>query len=74
MSAVVDIPEISRPEIERRLGDGTLVLVDVLPAESYASGHIPGALSLPVAEIPHRARDVLPDGDAEIVVYCGSFT
>ncbi len=74
MSAVVDLPEISRAEIERRRGDPTLVLVDVLPAESYAAGHIPGALSLPLAEIPRCARDVLPDVDAEIVVYCGSFT
>jgi rhodanese-related sulfurtransferase len=74
VSAVVDMAEVSRAEIERRLGDATLVLVDVLPAESYAAGHIPGALSLPVAEIPRRARDVLPDTDAEIVVYCGSFT
>jgi len=68
------IPEISREEIQQRLQDPTLVLVDVLPRETYAAGHIPGALSLPVAEIPVRAREVLPDRAAEIAVYCAKFT
>lgn len=66
--------EISRDELLRRLGDPTLTIVDVLPRASFEGGHIPGALSLPVADLPMRARDVLPDPTAEIVVYCGSFT
>jgi len=69
-----DIPEISREEIQQRLHDPTLILVDVLPHETYAAGHIPGALSLPVAEIPVRAREVLPDRTAAIAVYCARFT
>ncbi|MBI3795381.1 MAG: rhodanese-like domain-containing protein [Deltaproteobacteria bacterium] len=69
-----DIPELSREEIQQRLHDPTLILVDVLPRETYAAGHIPGALSLPVAEIPVHAREVLPDRAAEITVYCARFT
>lgn len=69
-----NIPEISREEIQRRLHDPTLILVDVLPRETYAAAHLPGALSLPVAEIPVRAREVLPDRAADIAVYCAKFT
>jgi rhodanese-related sulfurtransferase len=69
-----EIPEISREEIHQRLHDPTFTLVDVLPGEAYAAGHIPGALNLPVADIPLRAREVLPDRAAEIAVYCAKFT
>ena len=54
--------------------DASLTVVDVLPRESYAGGHIPGAVSLPLAEIEARARQVLPDLAAEIAVYCAKFT
>ena len=39
-----DIPEISREEMRRRLHDPSLILVDVLPHDTYAAGHIPGAI------------------------------
>ncbi len=69
-----DPPEISRDELRRRLRDSSLTIVDVLPAESYAAAHIPGALSMPLELVASRARELLPDRDAEIVVYCGNLT
>jgi len=69
-----DIPEISREEMRRRLHDPSLILVDVLPHDTYAAGHIPGALSLPLVEIPTHAGEVLPNRAAEIAVYCAKFT
>lgn len=69
-----DRSEISREEMQRRLHDPSLIIVDVLSRDAYAAGHIPGALSLPLAEIPTRARELLPDPAAEIVVYCAKFT
>ena len=67
-------PEISREEILRRDGDPRFVLVDVLPAVSFGQGHIPGAVSLPLAEVPERAAEVLPDLELDIAVYCGGPT
>ena len=69
-----DIPEISREELRRRLRDPALTTVDALPAASYAAAHIPGALNLPPELVASRARELLPDRAAEIVVYCGSLT
>src|SRR5277367_2551640 len=71
-SALTEIPEITRDEIHRRIGDRSLTIVDVLPTASYASAHIPGAISIPLEELGSRARAVLPDRAAEIAVYCGN--
>jgi rhodanese-related sulfurtransferase len=70
----VNIPEISREELQRRLGDRSLIILDVLPLESFAAGHIPGALHLPFAQLADRAREVLPDLSSDIAVYCARFT
>jgi rhodanese-related sulfurtransferase len=69
-----EVREISRDEIRRRLGDPTLLLVDVLPREAYAVEHISGAMSLPLAELEQRALEVLPDRTADIATYCAKFT
>jgi rhodanese-related sulfurtransferase len=68
------VPEVTREELLRRLRDPALVIVDVLPAAAFVERHIAGAINLPVAEIPARARAVLPDPGRPIVVYCGGFT
>jgi len=69
-----DTPEISREELVRRLQDSALTIVDVLPEASYVEAHIPGAIGLPLEQIPARAQELLPDLAAEIVVYCAKFT
>jgi rhodanese-related sulfurtransferase len=69
-----DVAEISREELRRRLYDPTLTVVDVLPAESWRQRHLPGAVNLPLADVPTRAREVLPDRSRDIVVYCATFT
>jgi rhodanese-related sulfurtransferase len=66
--------DISRDELKRRLHDPSLLVVDVLPRESYAAHHIPGAINLPLAEVESRARELLPDLTAELAVYCAKFT
>jgi ArsR family transcriptional regulator len=66
--------DVTRDELERRLLDPGLTLVDVLPRESFESGHLPGAISLPLSEVDARAREVLPDRSREIIVYCGGPT
>jgi rhodanese-related sulfurtransferase len=59
---------VTRQELARRLQDGDLLVLDVRPAAEYAAGHLPGAVSIPVAELRRRLAE-LP-GDREIVAYC----
>ena len=65
---------ISRDELRARLRDRSLIILDVLPKEAYAEAHIPGAVSLPVAEIEAKARQAISKLTQEIVVYCGGPT
>jgi rhodanese-related sulfurtransferase len=60
---------VTREELARRLQDGDpLVVLDVRPAAEHAAGHLPGAVSIPVAELRRRLAE-LP-ADREIVAYC----
>jgi rhodanese-related sulfurtransferase len=52
----------------RRLHDDDVIVLDVRPAAEYAAGHIPGARSIPVAELATRLDELPPD--REIVAYC----
>jgi rhodanese-related sulfurtransferase len=61
---------ISRPEVLARLNDSSLILLNVMPKETFETAHIPHSINLPVAEIYNRARKVLPQLDREIIVYC----
>ncbi len=66
--------DVSYDELVRLLSDPAVVLVDVLPRASFDGGHIPGAISLPLDDIPARAAAALPDLAQEIIVYCGGPT
>ena len=71
----MSVPNLTRDELKRKMDRGDdFVLVETLPAFMYDQRHLPGAINLPPDEVQQRAADVLPDKDAEIVVYCGGFT
>ena len=60
---------MTRQELARRLEDGDpVVVLDVRPAAEHATGHLPGAVSIPVGELRRRLAE-LP-ADREIVAYC----
>jgi len=59
---------LSAEELERRLARDQVVLLDVRPEPEYRAGHIAGARSAPLAELP----SLLPElpRRREIVAYC----
>lgn len=63
-----DTEQVTREELVRRARSGEVTVLDVRPGEEYAAGHIPGAVSIPLAELAGRL-DELPRGQ-EIVAYC----
>jgi rhodanese-related sulfurtransferase/DNA-binding transcriptional ArsR family regulator len=63
-----DLEEIGRDELLDRARAGELVVLDVRPAEEYAAGHIPGAVSIPVDQLADRVAE-LPAG-VPVVAYC----
>lgn len=59
---------VGRRELLKRADEGTVVVLDVRPAEEYRAGHIPGAISVPMEQLAARLA-TLPRGK-EIVAYC----
>jgi rhodanese-related sulfurtransferase/biotin operon repressor len=59
---------IGAADLIERLMEGNILLLDVRPVEEYANGHLPGALSIPIAELQTRLEE-LPQ-EKEIVAYC----
>ena len=55
-------------DLMKRLEDPETLVIDVRPAEEFAAGHIPGALSVPLGELKGRIAQLPPA--AEIVAYC----
>ncbi len=54
--------------LQQRLKQEEVVLLDVRPAEEYAAGHWPGAMSLPLDALTDRLAE-LPQ-DRTVVAYC----
>ena len=48
------------------------IILDVRTPAEYASGHIPGAINLPLQDIAIGYTDPLPDLNQLILVYCRS--
>jgi rhodanese-related sulfurtransferase len=63
-----DVEPVERTELLRRVRAGEVTVLDVRPVEEYRAGHIPGARSIPIAELKARIAE-LPK-DCEIVAYC----
>ena len=59
---------VDRQELAARLEAGDVVVLDVRPTPEFTAGHIPGARSVPVAELRQQLR-ALPK-DVEVVAYC----
>jgi phage shock protein E len=52
-------------------GTGTTpILVDVRSPGEFASGHVEGALNMPLDRLQADAGTALPDPSAEMVLYC----
>jgi len=60
--------ELPRDELALLLAASDIVLIDVRPAVEFEHGHLPGALAIPVEDLPSRVAD-LPR-DKRIVAYC----
>jgi len=66
---------ISRDELKQKIDrKGKFLLVETLGKVAYDHEHLPGAINLPPDQVSSLAPTLLPDKNAEIVVYCGSPT
>jgi rhodanese-related sulfurtransferase/predicted transcriptional regulator len=59
---------IGPEELLKRMRRGMITLIDVRPHEEFSSGHISGAVSVPLEHLKRRLREIPPR--REIVAYC----
>jgi rhodanese-related sulfurtransferase len=55
-------------QLLERARDGLVTVLDVRPQEEYASGHLPGAINIPLKELEKRLKEL--DPELEVVAYC----
>ena len=65
--------QITQEEAKEMMDSQEVIILDVREQDEYDSGHIPGAVLLPVGSIDETtAAEVIPDKDSTVLVYCRS--
>jgi len=59
---------IDRESLVARVRDGAVTVLDVRPEEEYRAGHLPGAVSVPLADLENRLTEI--PKQREVVAYC----
>lgn len=65
--------DLSPSQAEKAIrGDSTMVILDVRTSEEYSSetGHLRGAILIPVQELERRVNELKPFRERTILVYC----
>jgi rhodanese-related sulfurtransferase len=69
------VATISRDELREKIDrHDQFFLVETLPETAFHHAHLPGAINLAPDKVTELAPTLLPDKNAEIVVYCASPT
>lgn len=72
-TSAAEYKKITAEEAKERMDSGdALIILDVRTQEEYDTGHIEGAILIPNETISDKQPELLPDLDAEILVYCRS--
>ena len=65
--------QITQEEAKEMMDSQEVIILDVREQNEYDSGHIPGAVLLPVGIIDETtAAEVIPEKDSTVLVYCRS--
>ena len=65
--------QITQEEAKEMMDTQEVIILDVREQDEYDSGHIPGAVLLPVGSIDEdTAAEVIPETDSTVLVYCRS--
>ena len=65
----MDVPEI---EVDGLAGfAGSVTVIDVREADEYEAGHVPGAVLIPLAEVPDRIGEIPSDQPVYLICQGG---
>ncbi len=70
-AAKAAVPHISVVDLKAKIDKGhKFYLIDVRSVPEYLAGHIQGAMNIPRGLMEFKIAKMIPDPNAEIVVYC----
>ena len=65
--------QITQEKAKEMMDFQEVIILDVREQDEYNSGHIPGAILLPVGTIDENtAAEIIPEKDSVVLVYCRS--
>ena len=67
--AMRNVPRISIDEVKALIAKKQVILVDVRDPQSFAEGHMPGALNVPFDDIP-KYVDAWKKDERVLITYC----
>lgn len=59
---------VPRAELEGKIARSGIYIIDVRPSIEYESGHLPGAVRMPIDELPDRLHEI--PRDRPVIAYC----
>ena len=62
------VEEVTPEEVREKLDDGGVQVVDIRQPAQFEQGHIPGAINLPLPELPRKVDEI--DWADDVVVAC----
>lgn len=66
------IVEVTAEAAEAMRDKGGTYFLDTREEKEFKRGHIPGAINIPRGWLEFRIADLVPEKDADIVIYCKS--
>ena len=63
-----ELEPLPASELLDRVRDGLVTVLDVRPADEYESGHLPGAINIPLSDLEQHLHEL--DNGQDIVAYC----
>lgn len=69
---LAEYKKITAEDAKLRIDSGDIIILDVRTEAEYSSGHIPGAVLLSNEVLSDKALELLPNLNAEILIYCRS--
>src|SRR3974390_1562174 len=64
-----EIEEVDPSEVNELIDEG-VTIVDVRGTEEFATGHLPGAKSVPRGHLESRIEAAVPDRSSDVILYC----
>ncbi|OTF01702.1 rhodanese-like domain-containing protein [Halorubrum sp. SD683] len=62
------VDEITPDEVKAKLDEDGVQVVDIRPPAEFEAGHIPGAINIPMSELPSRVDEV--EWGDDVIVAC----